>query len=661
MKFLRLDDINNNDVIKSKSCHGNNYDYAWNKFQRSAMVIMIMTSIAGCCGFNSYRALIRTTLTTSTTKVTTAKVTTSTTRLNMIMKASKQKKKKQSRSSLLSPPDDDDDKMSISRAGDGDIDKRDSSSTDTNSNTNTNINDTDEDMEEVYGAKFFGGSAIKEELFDEIAEENAERLDKLYPPKPKAKDKVSTGDGDDDETLSSSYHRFDDLNAFPDLDAKTFAIKLQKLVNDALYETENDYIDDHDDHDSSYTLNYSSSLQWDTPFTTTSTKNRNSFTPLHELTNAIDFYKRLDVAIIAANSIKQPSISSSSSSSSSSSTTFKTFHIRWEISLLWPNPWESRVLLTGTSVLKVKHLISNNNNNNNNIYTILSQKDTLDLGGKDGNDIFNAINHQISPRFWDLYHISMTPSAELMPRLTPPPNAQTSITSKLTNKYQIFQIPPRLVLRPSLLDIKSTRDDREAQAIPNHAFTSIIRTSGPKTQRYITTGPVEVSISRTTSHKNTSPADDASNPNLNKNTNTNRPSSSTISWNIPLPPEFVSYSNTLPLPNTKTDHDNDLGSITTNHKCNYEYQPTRLVATMKFGGNPQDEEVSKVRKELYELIIKEGRCKPKLDSTGRPCFFFLQNDAKACFTADGGLGMAVYDWRPQFAKCNEIGIELEIE
>ena len=56
-------------------------------------------------------------------------------------------------------------------------------------------------------------------------------------------------------------------------------------------------------------------------------------------------------------------------------------------------------------------------------------------------------------------------------------------------------------------------------------------------------------------------------------------------------------------------------------------------------------EVTEIRKKLYEEVTKDG-LKPKLDEKGRPQFFFLQNDAKACFTGDGG------DW-------NEVGIELD--
>jgi hypothetical protein len=68
------------------------------------------------------------------------------------------------------------------------------------------------------------------------------------------------------------------------------------------------------------------------------------------------------------------------------------------------------------------------------------------------------------------------------------------------------------------------------------------------------------------------------------------------------------------------------------------------VATVAYGGLPQDGEVAELRKTLHQQVITDG--------------FFLQNDAKAYFTEEG-LGMGVYDWRPKFIKANKVGIELE--
>jgi hypothetical protein len=96
-------------------------------------------------------------------------------------------------------------------------------------------------------------------------------------------------------------------------------------------------------------------------------------------------------------------------------------------------------------------------------------------------------------------------------------------------------------------------------------------------------------------------------------------------------------------------------------KCNYSLRPNRLVATLPYGGNPQDEEVTQLRRQLYQEVVERDGFRPKLDPvTNRPMFFFWMNDAKACFTREGGLGMAVYEWRADWAKSNEVGIELEL-
>ena len=84
------------------------------------------------------------------------------------------------------------------------------------------------------------------------------------------------------------------------------------------------------------------------------------------------------------------------------------------------------------------------------------------------------------------------------------------------------------------------------------------------------------------------------------------------------------------------------------------------MATLPYAGNPQDEEVTKLRRQLYQQVVENDGYTPKLDPvTNRPIFFFWMNGAKACFTRGGGLGMAVYEWRGDWSKSNEVGIELE--
>lgn len=459
-----------------------------------------------------------------------------------------------------------------------------------------------EENEEVFGAKFFGGSAIKDELLDDTIEEQADKLSKLYPPAAKKENEV-----DDEVERPTSYNRFMDPDAFDDA-SRSLAQRLQTAINQALYMAE-------DGNGSVGSVSvYSPTLQWNTPLS----KDASSKTPLDELTNALDFYKRIDVAIVGAKC--------SNGNGGNNNAGVQSMDVKWEISVIWPNVFESRVLITGSSTLTVDMTEQ----------MILSQTDKLDNGGTDGTDTIKAIYNQVQPRFWDLYHVAMTPSAETMTRCVPSAKSGGGGSSGPLSNYNVFEIPSRLVFQPSMEDLGG-RDARTAQALPNHAFSSLIKTTGPKAQRYVTTTPVEVNIRR------------------------NKDDKSVITWNVALPPEFVSYCDELPLGSRGSDDvdggdDNQLTEE--GAECTYAYQPRRLVATMPFGGLAQDVEVSDVRKALYERVMKDG-WKPKLDGK-RPQFFFLNNDAKACFTGNEGLGMAVYEWRPELSNSNEVGIELEL-
>lgn len=423
----------------------------------------------------------------------------------------------------------------------------------------------DEKPADVVGAKFFGGNAEKEDLYDPIAEAEADKV-------MQAKDEIQV------------YEKLQDPAAFPDDVARDFAIKLQNEIDDVL---------NNSGLASSSSMYSGSNIKWNSPLATDKCPN-----PIKMLQQALEFYNDLDVAILSSKSL------------SNSKDDIATMEVRWEICVIWPNAWESTASLSGTSQITY----------NTSLNQILSQKDSLDNGGKDGEDIVGALSSQLTPRFWDLYHIGMTPSAAATQRIP------TSMGKSLLSQYDLFEIAPRLVLRPKLLD-SGGRDMRTAQSLPNHSFTTAIKTMGPKKDKYVTTSPIEISIQK----------------GEEKGTNC-------ITWTVPLPPK-VSKSSSLPLPVLEED-EVDYAS------CDYEYQPRRRVATLPFGGNPQDSEVSLVRKRLYESVMSDG-LRPKMGIDGKPSFFFLQNDAKACFT-EKGLGMAVYEWQPKFVKGNEIGIELEL-
>lgn len=348
--------------------------------------------------------------------------------------------------------------------------------------------------------------------------------------------------------------------------------------------------------------------------------------------------------------------------------------------MTWPTIWEPRILLTGTSCMTIQ-----------NTY-IVQQVDTLDEP-----DLWQCLQKQFLPRFWDLYHIGMTPSAELLPQIPWTKTKHWIQQLWFASTYTVSVQPPRWILQPTLIDT-GTRDDNNALILPNHAFTCIIKTMGPTKQQYTPVTGVRVQLQRSNNNKNNKDSKNQSSP-------------LELKWSIPLAVEYAAQSKWL-LPDLTTtttstmeeeerndneEKRNDSTMMTTTAvfdnnsvvesmnnvqseakqpsppplsfspwddqlimNCTYIYQPHhQLVATIKCSGTPQDQNIAKLRQSLYNQVVKDGY-HPITDDNDRPIFFFQQNTVKACYTSEG-LGMAVYEWRPQFTKPNEVGILLELQ
>jgi len=325
----------------------------------------------------------------------------------------------------------------------------------------------------------------------------------------------------------------------------------------------------------------------------------------------MDFYKRIDIAVVSGQKLDD-----------------STIELQWQVSVVWPAFWAPQALITGSSTLTLEK--------DNDNFLCRRQVDVLD-----DSDLVGSIAKQVLPSFWDMYHIGMSPSCETMPRI----EAKTKKSLTLRNKYSVFEIPSRIVSVPTMLDKISDRTVGNAQIVPNHSFSAVIKTVGFGMQRYVPTSPVQIQI-------------------LSKK---GKEGAVELKWSLPLAVEFQSYEKwVLPTMGEEDDDDDDdadddLGDddeFDTEPAFRYEFNGRRKVATIRYGGDPQDAEITEIRKQLYEDVVKDG-LKPKVDESGRPQFFFLQNNVKAGYT-ENGLGMCVYEWRPQFVKCNEVGIELEV-
>jgi hypothetical protein len=462
----------------------------------------------------------------------------------------------------------------------------------------SNLSDTDiavDDEEDTplnpVGAKFFGGSIEKEELFDPDIEKKSSST-----------------------TVYLGYDRFNDTDAFPegkDGLATCLAQRLQGAINSVLLQSEKFEGNTNTYNDRKATSNiYSPNLTWSSPFFSSANNNN----PLQELACARTYYRQIDVSILSAKTTASKD---------------GVVELRWVVSLKWPNLWEAQVVLTGTSLVTVSDPTTP---------LILKQEDYLDNGGTQGKDLIKSLAWQLLPRFWDIYHVGMTPSAEVLTRLQPKVS-----TNSFFRNYELYEIPPRLVIQASILDA-TDRERRVAQLLPNHLFSCTIITIGKEKERYIPTTPVEVRIV---------PLKDGE----GSSSKTKGIKKREIIWKIPVP-AFLSSAFSLPVPVDMDRTNNDSNII--NADKYYTVEGRRRVATCKYSGYVQDEQVVDVRKRLYEAVVRDG-LRPKLDkSSGKPIFFILQNKIKCCFTKNGGLGMAVYESRPKMFSADEVGIELEI-
>ena len=506
----------------------------------------------------------------------------------------------------------------------------------------------DETPAGIVGAQFFGGNKEKEEFYDEDEERNVLSAMATTIPTPTSGMVTSSDATTTSATTTTapavSFCRFDNRQAFSSDQVAHVASSLQSQINSILY-------GDADDSNfnrrtsTKMAVEYTkkaSQLDWVTSLSSKATAGTTT-TPLEELRSAKSFYKHVDLAIVSGREVQ-------SQPQPSSTTTTTLMELHWELSVTWPTFWEPRVLLLGSSVLTLADISSSSSSGASSPTTTLAivrQVDTINGGPNGaGTGVLSSLIQQLTPRFWDLYHIGMTPSAELSPCLILGTSGGNGV-----NSYQVSSIPARWMVQPTMVET-GTRLDGNAQIIPNHVFSSFISTMGPTRQRYVPTVGTTVQIRSNVNNSN------LNNSNNKDDAAISRPSSSTgsntlLQWQIPMSVEFQTNPTwLLAPPNEEATPDSD-------PHCDYVFQSQKLVATVAYGGEAQDAEIGQIRKQLYERVLKDGIHTPKLDDNGRPLFFFSYGTTKACYTRQGGLGMCVYEWQPSWAKANKIGLELQ--
>ena len=457
----------------------------------------------------------------------------------------------------------------------------------------TAVDEKTDDIE-VYGAQFFGGAIAKDVYVEDEEEEETDQR-----PQPS-------------QSLGA---------LFSDETAKTVAICIQR----GLY---------------GESVVYSKDFRWSSPFNGPSPLNSSSSSsagPLSFFSQLLGGDDQKDEksaltphdVVSSASKFFRSSLDVSVYSGHTTSTEGGVVKVElaWSCGFNWPTFWEPRISLLGRST--VECLLQPDGS----LAEVLSQEDRLE-----SSDLTSAIFDQLVPRFWDVYHVGMSLSTEALQRV--------ALKGPLFASYKLYEEPPRLSLKASAFD-KFGREGRLAQAIPDTMFSTTLKTVGASMQKHIPSSPIEVKIF---------PSGIEGKGNV-------------IEWTVPVPSNFLranfessdSFDPHVPVgPAGGTegdDGDDGFSLFEEKEKPRLVVSERRKIATVKFGGSPQDDEISEVRKKLYEDVIRDGY-KPAVSEGGRPKFFFLQNNAKCCWTGDG-FGMMVYEWRPDFMKTNEIGLELE--
>ena len=492
----------------------------------------------------------------------------------------------------------------------------------------------------IGGAEFFGGKKEKEEFYDPQAEATAVL---------RADQDTSSGESSN----NGAWDRFADRSAFSDDTVAGLVRHLQFQVNQVLYD-DSEVEPAVEKGGVQYAT--ANKLVWKTPFDSLYLQNQKqaqttTLNPLEALQCALNDFERVDVALTAGRPLPNDNTDNNNQRLS--------VELHWEVSLAWSEfAWEPRVLLIGSSHLQLERLQPDSS------WTIVQQDDFL-FGGHDHDKNNNNKNNdqvsllrtqylapQLVPRFWDLYHIGMTPSAEVQPH----------VTVQKRRGYEIWDWPGRWYVTPIVVDTSMDRTVQLAQVLPSHAFgVSALSTVGPTQERFVPTSPLELQIRSN---------------NNNKATN-----GMLLQWQIPLSVELQSQLVWPPATSQDDDDDEDEPDTTAKEpssssttttmepECRYTWVGPRRVAVVPFGGTgPQDEGIPAARQALYQAVIQEGQYQPKLTTatstgTGRPQFTFWNQAFKGCFTANG-LGMAVYEWRPTalpwLAQNHYVGLELQV-
>lgn len=291
---------------------------------------------------------------------------------------------------------------------------------------------------------------------------------------------------------------------------------------------------------------------------------------------------------------------------------------KWLRSGTWPLPHRPRVRATGSWVVEADPT------NPSLIRRIEEKWDSPLLG---------VVIPQTIPRFWDVWHLYMTPPAE---------KPLYRVLRKYSGGLELREYFPRLVLEAQAIDSRPNQQFTDfVGTIPPSVFTDELQLAGKSEYRetYVTTSPLEIAVE---SYDWTPP------PEAKKDTTEPIPSKRVL-WTMPMPSHLGLSTSKLPVPISEPNHEEG-------EKGRHVVQGKRLVAVRTFKGTPQNEQYKNARKDLLALVKKEG-LETVRTSKGRSRVWVYRNDMKLGFNLQGHLSIAHWEQK-MYTDNNEIAVEV---
>ena len=291
----------------------------------------------------------------------------------------------------------------------------------------------------------------------------------------------------------------------------------------------------------------------------------------------------------------------------------------WVASGGWPVQWAPRVVLHGASVVSWDN-----------------EGRAVDVVDEWRASPQKLVTDQIAPKFWDVYDLFATPTAER-------PGEETLDTVKLAGATaRVVRTPPRLAMVASVVDVSNSRKQRVASALPDFCFR--VDTRNP-TRGSTTTAPLAISVEAL--------------PKSDGETTVRRK----VTWRCPLPSRLgldPADPRLPPLDGELLDPSLSTG-VAVDPSLAYVLEPERYLLAAPFRGDVQDPAVDALRRELVAAAAASGLVPKPGPNGGAPPALLRKWQAKLGYTGDGACVYAVYANTPAFLPVDRDDVAIEIE